>query len=264
MLTEYSSVYSNPASVGQENIPLTQAQKEWLKPKLEKFLFDAIKPALNELVQNQVKINQLQKESQQLKVEYQQLKVGSQQLKVESQQLKVEGEQLKVEGERQLALAQSQQADAQRKIEGAQKLKAEAQQELAAITKENQDTLTKMFYAIFNGKKELPVVEINTIFTTYLADSSLTVEETAQGESFLRINSMKSVVRYLKEHQDTRTCDFRHFKAEVNDVSTLAEYLKTSSVKAIALKKAIPEAAKASLAEAVAARNGALKIQYFD
>ncbi len=62
-------------------------------------------------------------------------------------------------------------------------------------------------------------------------------------------------------HSDVKTCDFRSFKSDVNDTPTLAEYLKKSTVKAIAFKNGIPEDAKASLAEAV--RKGGLKIQYF-
>ena len=138
------------------------------------------------------------------------------------------------------------------------------QQKLQKVAKDKQDILTKMFYGIFNGKKKIPLEEIDTVFNTYLADASLSIEKTKEGKSFPKINSMRAVIRYLKEHQEVSSCDFSTFKTEINDVSSLAEYLKNSKVTVITLKKAIPEAAKASLAEAVAARNGGLKVQYFD
>jgi hypothetical protein len=74
---------------------------------------------------------------------------------------------------------------------------------------------------------------------------------------------MRAITRYLDDHSDVKACDFRAFKTEVDDIPTLAEYLKNSTVRAIAFKSGIQEEAKASLAEAVATRNGGLKVQYF-
>jgi hypothetical protein len=131
------------------------------------------------------------------------------------------------------------------------------------ITKERQDILTKQFYSIFN-KQPLPLEKIDSIFKTYLADGSLTVEKSKEGISYPRINSMTPVIRYLDDNPDVPTLDFRSFKSEVHDVKTLAVKLKNSTIRAIAIKKCIPEEAKASLADVVAIRNGTLKVQYFD
>ena len=139
-----------------------------------------------------------------------------------------------------------------------------------AVGQAMQDSgLTKMFYTIFKGKadpaaKDLPVQEIDRLFKTYLVDGSLSVVQPSEGLAYPKINSMRAVTKYLDDHPNVPLCDFRPFKAEVYDISTLAEYLKHSKVKLIASKKNIKEEAKASLAEAVAARKGGLKVQYFD
>lgn len=174
-----------------------------------------------------------------------------------------ERQKLVEEGKRKIQSGQAKIEHAQLLKAEAQQLREEAQQERAAIAKERQDILTKMFYGIFN-KQNLPVETANTIFTTYLADASLSMEKTDKGESFAKINSMNGVIKYLTDHPNTKACDFRHFEAAVNDIPTLAESLKKSSVKAIAFQKGIPvsEAAKASLDEAIAARKGGLKVQY--
>jgi hypothetical protein len=96
-----------------------------------------------------------------------------------------------------------------------------------------------------------------------LADGSLTVEKSAEGTSFGRINSMKPVKQYLDDHPKVQACDFRTFKTEIRDIPSLVDYLKTSTVKAIALKNGISEDDKASLDEAKAARNGGLIVRYF-
>jgi hypothetical protein len=139
----------------------------------------------------------------------------------------------------------------------------EADKGIQKVAKNRQDRLTKQFYSIFNGKKELPINEIDSLFDKYLADRSLSVEKNNEGESYPKINSMKPVSQYLTDNPNVVSCDFRSFKTEVHDIPFFADYLKTSTVKAIALKKDISDDAKASLAEAVAARNGTLKVQYF-
>ena len=129
--------------------------------------------------------------------------------------------------------------------------------------KKLQDALTKMFFKIFNGNTPIPVDEINAIFNTYLADNSLTIEENSLGEGYAKINSMRAVTRYLEDHPTVKACDFRSFKTEVHDIGTLAEYLKTSTVKGIALKNGIPSESKEILGTAVAARSGGLIVKYF-
>ena len=163
---------------------------------------------------------------------------------------------MQAEGRAMQAEGRAMQASASQKLEMAEK-------GLQKVAKERQDILTDMFYAIFNGKKKLPVENIDALFNAYLADRSLSVEETTSGTSYPKINSMRSVTKYLADHPSVPACDFRAFKTEIHDIPTLTEYLKHSTVKAIALKNGISDNAKASLAEAVAARNGGLKIQYF-
>jgi hypothetical protein len=139
-------------------------------------------------------------------------------------------------------------------------MKAAGLKGLEEVAKKRQDLLTKQFYTIFN-KTPLPIEEIDTLFKTYLADGSLTTEKSPAG-SYPKINSMKAVIRYLDDHPDIKTCNFLIFKTAVHDIPTLADYLKKSTIKAIGLNSGIPNDAKASLAEAVNARNGSLKVQY--
>lgn len=154
-------------------------------------------------------------------------------------------------------------AEADRNIAQARAIKAESQQRLIEIGKEQQVILTKMFQSIFNSKNRLPVEVIDVLFNKYLADGSLTVEETDEGKSYARVNSMRAITRYITDDNSVTMCDFRPFKGEIYDVPTLAEYLKTSRITAIAFNDGISGDAKKSLAEAVAARNGGLKIRYY-
>lgn len=149
--------------------------------------------------------------------------------------------------------------------------KAEAQALLAEretqTRKSHQDQLTNGFNNIFN-EEDLAADEINTMFKTYLSDGSLTVEKDHNGRSFFRINSMKSVIQYLLNNPTTTICDFRHFEAEINDIPTLAQYLKDShQVGDIAFMNTISEDDRKTLAEAVEARNSTsfpLDIQYLE
>ena len=100
------------------------------------------------------------------------------------------------------------------------------------------------------------------LFETYLNNDCLTVERSEEKKSFVRINKMKPIIDYLSQHPDVRMCNFRSFKTEVHDIPTLAEYLKTSNITAVGLNSGISEESKALLAEAVAVRNGTLKIFY--
>ena len=174
----------------------------------------------------------------------------------EARKLQIEGEKMEAHAEQLLAKAQQMRLDAAAKLE-------EIAKKEQAIAKKAQDILTRQFYSVFNGKNPLPEEKISEVFQTYLADGSLTVEKSPEGEHFGRINSMRTVVQYLKEHPNVRACDFRVFKAEINDISTLTAFLNSSPIKAVAFKESISEAAKAILAEAVTATNGQLRVQYF-
>jgi hypothetical protein len=143
-------------------------------------------------------------------------------------------------------------AELDREIANAQAMKTEAAR-LAKIG------LTKMFYAIFNGKNPIPADKIDTVFNTYLSDKSLTIAEETSRPT---INSMRAVTQYLTDHPDVKGCDFRAFKTDIKDLPTLAEFLKTSKVQAIALSSGISAEAKAKLDEAIAARNRGLRVQY--
>lgn len=143
-------------------------------------------------------------------------------------------------------------------------MQAQGLQGLKKVAQDRQDILTKMFHSIFNGKKSLPIEEISNLFETYLSDGSLTVEETMEGKSYAKINSMRAVTLYLDNNPNVKTCNFMSFKGEVYDIPALAEYLAKSScrITAIGINKNISAEAKKSLAEAIAARNGGLKVQY--
>jgi myosin heavy subunit len=125
-----------------------------------------------------------------------------------------------------------------------------------------QELVVKQFYSIFHGKKPVPPEEISILFQTYLAQKALTFEQ-AEGKNYPQINSMPAVTKYLTDRSDIKSCDFRVFETHVTGIPILAEYLKKSSIKAVAFNENIPSSAKADLAEAVAARKGGLKVQYF-
>ena len=140
---------------------------------------------------------------------------------------------------------------------------AKANQTLENVAKKKQELVTKQFYSIFHGKKPLPTEEIDALFNTYLAEGALSFGKSSEGVSYTKLSSMNGVVKYLNDHLDIKNCDFRVFKTDIHDIPTLAKFLKNSTVKAIALNSGIPQETKESLAEAVAARNGGLKVQYF-
>ena len=145
-------------------------------------------------------------------------------------------------------------AENDRKIEQAQIKKAEGQ-------RMQIEGFTRIFHKIFHGKNAAITPEqITSLFSTYLADGAISLEES---KHCFKLNSMKCIVDYLKDHSDVRQCDFRSFKTEINDIPVLAEYLIQSTIKAIAINSGISQEAKNSLAEAVNARKGTLKVQYF-
>jgi hypothetical protein len=152
--------------------------------------------------------------------------------------------------------------EARRKVEAAQVKIDAADVKIISARAKQVSGLTKIFYAIFYAKKAIPVNEIETIFNTYLVNRSLSVKKTAEG-AYPRMNSMEGVTKFLADHPDVQVCDFKFFKAELHDVSTLCNYLKiNSTVTKIIVKNNIAEDAKKSFAEAVAARKGQLTVEY--
>ena len=153
--------------------------------------------------------------------------------------------------------------EADRNIEEADRGIAQSRERQRQLAKEKLVVLTGIFYSIFNGKNPIPADEVNALFETYLSDGSLTVGETSEGKSYPKINSMRAITRYIDDHPTVKMCDFRPFKTEISDIATLADYLKKSNVRAIALNSGIPTDAKTLLSEAIASRSGGLKVQYF-
>ena len=162
-----------------------------------------------------------------------------------------------------LAEGQRMVAEAERGMAEAQKGRAEAQKGMAEAQASINNKLTRQFFSIFNGKKELPEDQIDALFKSYLADGSLSLGKSIEGNSYAKIDSMKSVTKYLAENPNIQTCNFRSFKAGVNDIPTLAEYLKKSTVRAIAFNNDISDDAKRQLNEVVLARSGGLKVVYY-
>jgi hypothetical protein len=56
---------------------------------------------------------------------------------------------------------------------------------------------------------------------------------------------MKPVKQYLNDNPKVQACDFRIFNNNIDDMSSFADYLITSTVKAIAFKNCISEEDKA-------------------
>jgi uncharacterized phage infection (PIP) family protein YhgE len=159
-----------------------------------------------------------------------------------------------------IAEARAMQASADKGLQEVAKVRENIAKVRENIAKERQNILTKQFYSIFNGKKELPVDEIDALFNT-LADGSLTVEKNAEGKSYPKINSMTGVTHYLTDHPNVKICDFRIFQNAINEIPIFAEFLEHSTVKLVGFKNNISEKDKASLDKAKAARNGELKVQ---
>lgn len=152
-------------------------------------------------------------------------------------------------------------AKAQRMNEEGDRMIAEGDRKIEEARCKQQEIIVTLFYRIFYGNKQsVPPQTVSLLFTNYLNDGSISFDK---DKSCFKINSMKGVVSYLKDHAEIKQCDLRSFKAEIQDIQTLAKYLKNSAVRAIAINNGIAEQAKTSLAQAVAARNGGLRVQYF-
>ena len=153
-----------------------------------------------------------------------------------------------IELNKKIAEAQQNAEEAQREIEEARcKIKEadrtieESDRKIQAGLRIQRESLTKLLLGIFYGKQPVPADQMDELFNTYLADGSISYEE---GKRCFKINSMKNIVNYLVAHADVKQCDFRTFKSEVNDISTLAEHLKNSTVKAIAINNGISAEAR--------------------
>lgn len=190
-------------------------------------------------------------EASNLKVEANNLKAEATSLKTEAQSLKTDAEKLSQSSKQHLAEATSLEASAQ-------KIHAKAE-ELS------NEILTKKFCAIFNPPEKDPQV-----FTKYSVSGSITLEKT-NDTRYPKIHSLVPVIQYLKEHHNTKACNFIDFKTEINDeaVASFAKFLATEStsvLRGVAFHSGISEAAKRSLADAAAARatkGFPLKVQYF-
>ena len=186
-----------------------------------------------------------------------------------NQLLSDEKARLKESSQQHFAEAARLKESSQQHFAEAARLKESSQKKFAQAEKERQDALTKQFWSIFNAKDSLLQEEYGKVFATYLADRSLTIEKTDDNKCFARINLMSSVIKYIKANPLTKACDFRAFKTEINDVETLADFLKTSdafAIRGVAFKSGISEIAKEKIAEAVSARAATkfpLKAQYF-
>jgi hypothetical protein len=234
-----ASFYPYPDSQsGDKRVPLSKEEFEIFKTNFSERLGDAIAPLLPEL-------NQAFKGLAEAK------RMGEAGRK-EAEEGRKEAEA----GRRKAEEGRAMQAAASQKL-------ALAEKGLQEVAKERQNILTKQFYSIFNGKKELPVDEIVALFNTYLADGSLTVEKNAEGKSYPKINSMRAVTHYLTDHPNVKICDFRLFKDKgaINEIPIFAEFLKKSTVKLVGFKSSISEDDIASLDKAKTARNGELKVQ---
>lgn len=132
--------------------------------------------------------------------------------------------------------------------------------------------LIKEFCSIFKIGKitQLPPDErLNDIFNQYLACGSLINKKVGEGPSFPCISSMRPIINYLGDHQESgiNLLDFRPF-SEISDIKTLADYLETPDgckIIGVAFKGPIPPEDRALLEKAKnarAARQSSLKIVY--
>jgi hypothetical protein len=146
-------------------------------------------------------------------------------------------------------------------IEGDRKI-AEGDRKIAEGQRGQKIALVTIFYRIFYGnKKPVPAGQIDSLFSTYLADGSISFEKS---KDCFKLGSMKGVISYLKSHPEIKQCNFSVFKTEIYDIPTLSEYLVQNSctVKAIGIKRNIPKDAEESLARVIIKRPD-FKVQYF-
>jgi hypothetical protein len=252
-------------------LPLVQQGQELLKKK-------------EELIKNRDENIKIRDEN--IKIRDENIKIRDENIKIRDENIKIRDESLKkVEvlnarakdlAEERKQIGQTLEAlaiekeEADKKIAGAQAMKAEAQAMkakgdaiLAEVAKQRLDALTQQFIGIFD-KTPLSADEINAQYHKYLAGNNHLTVEKAEDGSYSKINSMGAVIHYLKDHPNTKFLDFRSFKAAVEDVSTLSNYLKTAlTVTVVGFKECISNDSKKDLDQAVAVRDGTLKVRYF-
>jgi hypothetical protein len=147
---------------------------------------------------------------------------------------------------------------------------AEADQRIAESRQKKVRILVSLFYKIFHGKQPVPAEKVDSLFTDYLANKSMTIEEDKENsgpelKGYLQLNAMDSIIRYLKDHpNDVIQCDFRPFNTHLIQIPTLAQYLAQNSckVRAIAISRQISDEAKESLASVMSTRAN-FKVHYF-
>lgn len=219
-----------------------------------------------------------------LKEKAQAMQVEGRAMQVEGRAMQADGRAMQADGRAMQANGSLRQADGRSlKDEGramqaeghaireeAQAQKASGEQKLQAAEAAKKKMVTQVFYAMFNGMKPLSdqgpkhlSEQIDTLFSTYLADGSIFIDMSIKAP---RLTSMRPVIQYIEDHPDVKRCTFKPFKTAIEDIPTLADYIAQSScrIEAIGINGNIPEEAKSSLEAAVAARNGALRVQYLD
>lgn len=203
--------------------------------------------------------NQTEKELEELRAEKALLAIREAQL---DQQI-AEARILKEKAQAMQAEGRAMQAEGHATRVEAQALKASGEQKLQSADVAKKKMVTQIFYAMFNGTKPLPVDQIDTLFSTYLVDGSIFIDMSIRGP---RLTSMRSVIQYIEDHPDVKMCNFKPFKTALEDIPTLADYIAQLScrIRAIGINRNISDEAKSSLEAAVAARKGALKVQFLD
>jgi DNA repair exonuclease SbcCD ATPase subunit len=238
-------------------IPLSPQETQQLKedllscvPQLEK-----IGAQFLELKEKEANIRLREAQIEQKKVQIEQSKAQIEQSKVQIEQKQNEI----IEKEKQ---AQALHESSQAKLQLAQQIKASNMQKLQQVNESMKVKIAGIFYSVFNLKPELN--QIDTILSTYglsnfsSKQSPIFVDEQ---KKCAVINSMKPFIQFLETNKSVTSCNFKAFKDEINDVETLASYLKESkcAVKALGITKN----AQSVVDVAVKARSGQLKVQYF-
>ena len=84
---------------------------------------------------------------------------------------------------------------------------AEADRNIDKARRGKVENHVKLFYNIFHGSKQpVPAEQIDTLFSKYLANGSISFEESKR---CFKHSSMTRIIDYLKEHPNVKQCDFR-------------------------------------------------------
>ena len=137
---------------------------------------------------------------------------------------------------------------------------AEGLKILQEVEAERRAGLAKTFYAIFHGKTPLPANQIDEIFTKYLADKSLSVEDNHEEKRcYPKLNSIKPVLQYTADYPKAfDKLDLRHLKDAMEKVAVanLTAYLAHPAcpIKAVAISRELSAEKQAMLIQAMVAR----------